>query len=247
MLNKFNSLLEGFKDLSHIHSNDQLEKYGILLNNFKPFLAEIKEEKRNNAQFYNIFSVLKIEFYEAKVHTPFLANFLDIDGSHCQGDLFYKSFIRTVVPISKADLFLSFDDEYISCITEQRFNESQPDIYIEHDHPNIERRFGIIIENKIYASDQPQQIERYYKLLKSHNYSDEQLLILYLKPNISEPSIDSLSLELKEQLATNNSFVCIDYVNDIKNWLLETKKEIKATRLTNIIEHYLETLKKFEI
>ncbi len=248
MLAQFINLLEGYKGLLTIQVDERLVDYEKLINNFKPFLLEIKEEKKNNAFSYNIFSVLKIEFYEAKVHTPFLANLLDIGGSHCQGDLFYKSFIKQVAPQNKMDLFLSYDPDYLSCILEQRFNNSQPDILIIHKPTDENKRFAIIVENKINAGDQPKQLERYYNdVLKGteYNFTDEQILIIYLTPNPTEPTETSILEEEKKRLIADNVLICVSYVDDIKDWLLETKKEIKATRLTNILEHYIDLIKTF--
>lgn len=247
MNERFNNLLVGFREIELNSPNEQLKKYDLLLKNFSPFLLEIEEEKRINAASYNIFSVLKIEFYEAKVHTPFLANLLDIEESHCQGDLFFNFFIKRFIPLNKQILFSSYDKDYLYCMEERRFKDSQPDIYIKHEHPDSNKRFAIIIENKIFAGDQEMQIKKYYDLLKSDKFTDEQILIFYLKPIHAEPSEYSLPKELKEYLISQNILLCIDYIDDIKNWLIESKEEIRAVRLNNIIEHYLDNLKKFEL
>lgn len=73
---------------------------------------------------------------------------------------------------------------------------------------------AIIIENKIYAKDQKNQLVRYYS-----SYSDSHILYLTLYGN--DASKDS-----KGSLQKGIDYTCISYKNHILKWLEECRKEV---------------------
>src|SRR5207245_8329103 len=65
------------------------------------------------ADEFNIFRIFKVDHLEAKLHTPFLRNLFDSNGTHGQGTLFFCGLLQQMAldPIwsyAKAP----FDDEY---------------------------------------------------------------------------------------------------------------------------------------
>ena len=61
------------------------EKIQAILNEVKPIVEENKKcriEKWKNGDFFNIFSILKMETDEVKTHSAFLAELLNPKGSH---------------------------------------------------------------------------------------------------------------------------------------------------------------------
>ena len=96
---------------------------------------------------YNIFKLLKVTTSEVRLHSPFIANLLDIKGNHGQGDTFLKIF-QTVFAITDFEPSKAWTriEEYKGKKTE--VDGGFVDIIITSNDRNI------IIENKIYAPDQ---------------------------------------------------------------------------------------------
>lgn len=79
-------------------------------------------------------------------------------------------------------------------------------------------KFNIILENKIYAGDQENQLADYLTFIES-TYKDKTAIIVYLTPFGYEPSNYSISREKLEALKKENRFAALSYENDISKWL----------------------------
>jgi hypothetical protein len=53
-----------------------------------------KEEQRKRGERFNIFNVLNLTSDEVRLHSAFLAELLNVNGSHGCGDVFLKAFIE---------------------------------------------------------------------------------------------------------------------------------------------------------
>ena len=84
------------------------------------------------------------ESNEVKLHSALICGFLDPLSNHYQGDVFLETFLE--------------------CVGLKEYKNI--DIYIT----NGERH--IIIENKIWADDQPQQIQRYIEKIAKKQSKD---------------------------------------------------------------------------
>lgn len=113
-----------------------------------------------------------------------LAELLNPEGSHGCGEAFLKIFIEKVLKIEIIDATnllsksVTTTEYYISRINNEGTEGGRIDILID-----IPRESGIpslIIENKIYAGDQSNQLLRYYKFAKTKYHSSENFKILYL-------------------------------------------------------------------
>ncbi|MGM9478223.1 PD-(D/E)XK nuclease family protein [Pedobacter sp. GSP4] len=172
-----------------------------------------KYEKVNEltGENFNVFKILKLESSEVRMHSAFIAELLNPKGSHGQKDTFLKLFI-------KAFCFKGADIDTINCnveiekhagfINDDRTEGGRIDIFISDGHNN-----HIIIENKIYAGDQHNQLVRYHK-------HSEHADILYLTLNGGEPNKNSYGT-----LIDGEHFKCISYKNNILDWLEECRKE----------------------
>ena len=202
----------------------------------------IKDKKE--ASRYNIFSILNIHEFEVKTHTPFLKNLLEVDGTHGQGDLFLSSFIQRFIPHEKKQYFiLDKEDDYR--IEEEFFTgqNGRLDIYIHSHDP--QKKFGIVVENKIYADDQPEQIKKYYEFLKTQQFADieKQMMLFYLTIDGKEPSTESLPVAQKQELIRKNILQTISYKRDIKTWLKSCIPDVQAAKVQYLLEAYLETIR----
>lgn len=95
------------------------------------------------------------------------------------------------------------------------------DIFVETENEYI------IIENKVYADDQDNQIHDYIEYVKEKYSADEKVFVVYLNPRGYEPSEKSISPEELANLKNEKRFITLSYSDDILNWLgqLEFKKD----------------------
>ena len=183
-------------------------------NNIKDLLSEInsilkeddikKKESLGRGERFNIFSTLGVAHYEV-THSAIIACFLNPKESHGQGDKFLRLFLDTI-----GDSIIN-NTSQATVYTEYSTTDGRIDILIEEDN----QTHGIIIENKIYAGDQPEQLNRYGKFAQS-KYHNDNYSIYYLTLTGTDASEDS---------AKDISYKCISYSKDILDWLEKCIKE----------------------
>ena len=182
-----------------------------------------KEEARRRGEKYNIFSVLGLETNEVRTHSAFLASLLDPDGNHGVGSAFLDAFVREM---NLGDLQLDTTNSQVN--VEHDTTDGRIDILIS-DH----NKKAIIIENKIYAGDQPEQLKRYDDYAKQQFTNGYRLLYLTLdghKP--SKQSTNDLNDNQYFRLSYNNNLKFGDeedssdnVINqDVLHWLEECVK-----------------------
>lgn len=102
----------------------------------------------------------------------------------------------------------------------------------------------LIIENKIYARDQPQQLDNYFAALKELGYTSQQIVLIYLTPEGDGPSEDSLCAANKE----NAPLIKLSYQEHIMK-LLEDSLALETVqqnfRLKSTIQSYKELLVEY--
>lgn len=240
LLNRFNSL----KKSEVIEMSNNVQDIKELIQKFTPFLEQIKEEERRETPHYNIFKVLKIEYLEASVHTPFLADLLNPRGNHSQGELFLDAFFRIIA--DKKLAFLNIDYNNIQIKNEYFTTKGIIDILILNNDVDSTNRFVVIIENKIFASDQEDQLKRYYDYaLNDLKLSEEQIKIIYLKPSKGIPSSRSLSEDDFHYLVDRGILKLLGYNPDILHMLFTCNKKVVSEKLRQTIFQYIEVIKEF--
>ena len=182
-MEKADRLAGFFTHLGALHTRLQAERIAEDIPALRAFLPEVgrlnapmMEARRQEAPRYNVFQVLKIRHYEARVHTPFLVNLLSPKGSHAQGDLFYRSFVNRVLPEEGDKLFHQW--ERLDVVDEQYTGDGFIDIWIRNHAQH--GRYCIIIENKVFAGDQKDQLSRYYDYARSLGFDDSEIRLFYL-------------------------------------------------------------------
>ncbi len=172
-----------------------LRNCDLLLQEIQLLRQRIEQEEKAN-QTYNILRVIRKSSDEVNLHSKIIADLLNPGGSHHSGDFFLYSFLE-IAGISV-----------------------QPAIPVtvlrEHNYIDVFIRIGdhiIIIENKIYASDQDRQLEKYWKYCRSLD-GVKTINVVYLSPDGHNPSDVSLGEELKLDEVT-----IISYKYHIFEWL----------------------------
>ena len=191
-----------------------MEKLSGLLNMVSEVIQKEKtqkEEKQKRGEYFNIFSVLRLEAKEVRLHSAFLAELLNPKGSHGLRNKFLELFLNMVVRKNKENFYFETEkakvhvEYYIGIISEDKKSGGRIDLLIEDGKGN-----AIIIENKINAGDQEYQLLRYNNFAKDKYKSNYKLL--YLTKDGGEASEYSTGKEDFE-------YQCISYRNNILPWL----------------------------
>ena len=193
---------------------------------------QIRKEKGDN---YNLFQVINMTSDETRVHSAMIADLLNPKGKHQMGDVFLRLFIHCLKTQQlNHELSFTYNKAKVECEKyigpKMEKSGGRLDIYLT-DGVN-----HIIIENKIYAADQKNQLLRYHNFLK--HYPDNHTLLLYL----------SLDGEVHDMDKTTNGekvkFITISYTDFILNWLTECRyMAIDRPLIREGITHYRNLIK----
>lgn len=192
-------------------------------------------KRREQGEFFNVFNIVGLKTEEVRLHSALLAELLYPKGSHGASSLFLKAFLNVI----------NEDDEYINCnrcsadIKERyigvktKTDGGRIDIIIEDGN------HAIIIENKINAPDQENQLLRYY------NYGRKRFpngfKLLYLTLNGSEPNDCSLGNKKFD-------FQTISYNNEIISWLEQCSELARDKKNAQIIiNQYCDLVKELTV
>lgn len=201
-----------------------------LLTAVKGLIEKYDEVARIKGDNFNVFQILKLTQYEVRTHSAFLAELLNPNGSHGLGDTFLRIFIQEVD-------YLEFKTDNVSVQVEKRVGKIDNDYTIGGNIDIIisNSENAIIIENKIYAGDQKNQLLRYQNYAMSQKYKSYKLYYL--------------TLDGKEYISQENSpivnYTSISYKQNIINWLQQCIKETYAqpiiretlNQYINLIKH----------
>ncbi|WP_304201182.1 PD-(D/E)XK nuclease family protein [Phocaeicola plebeius] len=185
-----NELIQLFNDIHLI-----LERY-----------EQIRKEKGEN---YNLFQVINMTNDETRVHSALIADLLNPHGHHQMDNVFLQSFINRLNGQSPCKLSFAYENVKVECEKyigpKTETSRGRLDLYI------TDGRNHIVIENKIYATDQENQLLRYHNYLKQYKNCDTMLLYLSLDGEVHD-------LE-KTTGGENINFFTISYGDFILNWL----------------------------
>lgn len=244
-MNELITWFEDFKTFSETlnqnETNEHLEKFKDLLEGFNLKQKIIEENEKENASHYNVFYLIKYILDKEEItHSPFLADLLNFRGTHGQGGLFYNAFINQIGDATTGNKFDVDEKMFLSVTTEKWTGDGAIDIYIEYRSPT--KRFAIGIENKIFAKDQPDQLQRYSTYLQREFESN--YLLLYLTPRERKPEMPySITEEKYNELEKNGLIKLITYEKHIAGLLKSALPEIKSLKVKSIVHQYLQTIK----
>lgn len=189
------------------------ENIQILLNQIAEVIAfekELDRKKHASGEGYDVFKVMNVQTKEVVLHSAIISDLLNPNGCHGQGTMFLEAFLGVL------DDFLTvrFDNlkkvsvtpEYnIGPISNDWKRGGRIDILI------TDGKKAIVIENKIYAQDQKNQLLRYDTYCKE-TFSEYDLI--YLNLYITNPSDYSLGKKDIECISAS-------YREDINEWLVK--------------------------
>lgn len=182
----------------------ETDKIQTLLNQVKLIKQKNDEILDATGGRFNIFKTVGVNHYE-NTHSAILAEFLNPNGSHGLKAEFLKLFLKNL-PNENKSFFSDDDCEKAKVTTEYYTQEGRIDIFIKSAGK------AIIVENKIYAEDQWEQLKRYQKFAKD-NLGDNNYLILYLT---------LFGIEASEHSGKGVNYTSISYEDTIIKWLEES-------------------------
>ena len=192
----------------------------------------VDEKRRKTPGTMNIAEIMNRHHLENQ-HSNILSFLIDPHEkhNHIEYGVIFLSFLKKNGLDIKGSKVFSVTREYST-------NESRRmDLLIETDVDFI------IIENKIEADDQPNQISDYVSFLKRKTNAPDKIFIVYLTLFGNEPSKKSISMEMLNELKKSKRFISLSYSDDIIIWLekLHTGKEEAVLR--SGIDQYIDVVK----
>lgn len=217
--------------------NQKIQSVNHLLQIVKGISSSYEKVAKATGEKFNIFSVLKIETDEVATHSRLISELLNPKGTHGQGNRFLEKFIQLEKFANSEKLLDQFEikdfnldgasvktEFHIGKKTDDCLSGGRIDIVIKNSAGEV-----IIIENKLYATDQPKQLTRYQE-----SYLNGKLIYLTLWGTETKDVDDKLLAYEK-----------ISYSNDIITWLEECKKEsVNMPLLRETIHQYINLIKK---
>lgn len=207
--------------------NNNVEK---LLNEIGKLVVaqnERTKERYTHGELFNVFNILGLESKEVRLHSSLLAELLKPNGMCGVGNAFQKAFLA-ILGLPENYIVDGRVSVEISIGTTTDTEGGRIDIIMEDGN------HAIIIENKIYAQDQPAQLLRYTNFARD-NYPHGYRL-LYLTLDGKEASDDS---------AQGYPYQCISYKNEISKWLAECARiSFDRPLVRETIRQYINLIKQ---
>lgn len=180
-----------------------------LFNDIHLILERYERIRKEKGENYNLFQVINMTSDETKVHSALISDLLNPHGRHQMDNVFLLSFIDRLNEQSHRKLSFTYENVKVECEKyigpKTDTSGGRLDIYI------TDGRNHIVIENKIYATDQENQLLRYHNYLKQYKDCDTMLLYLSLDGEVHD--ID------KTTGGEDIDFFTISYDEFILNWL----------------------------
>ena len=230
------AFLGKYRTLTNKQSGQDADRFKSEFERIKLYFGQVraKTEKlaREEAHEFNILRLLGLEANELH-HSTLLAHLLDPEGTHGQANIILKTFLSRIADDQPhfIEICQNCDRGKWIVEAEKSTTSGRMDIAIWN------RQLGvfIVIENKIYAYEQPQQLKRYGDWLVQHqrDFPTYALIYLTLRGDIS-------------QTAYGIQYISMSYKEDIADWLHLTMDSNPAlpARVKGTLLQYLDTIER---
>ncbi len=219
----------------NIENEETIKRYGKFFKELDEFKKEQEKQKQRGLNDFNLLTIVRKYHDERYLHSAMIGALIDKDGKHYQGTLFLDIFLDTLG-------ILDYDTQSSKVYTEQDYI----DIYLTDGTKHI------VIENKIWAGDQYEQIKRYIDTIKKDNtnLSPDDLYVVYLSTNRERPSkyslgdltIDNSNIIIRDGIKIAQ-YKAMHYKKHILDWLKECQKEVgNITNLNEVLRQYIEVV-----
>ena len=227
-LENFRHFIDRWGQTHTDHFKARFDRMQITL---KSIFELTEESSRVNATGYSVFSVIRIEHREDETHTPFLADLLNPRGTHKQRFLFLREFLEMCAkkpgfPLPQGDIVNSLWYIDTQCST------AYGTLDLVLTCPGL--RYMIVVENKIDAREQPEQLKRYSDWMKTYRHSYDSQSLIYLTPAGD-----------KSDTAAGGPYVRLSYRVDIVNILRRCLPRIAASVVAETVRQYITLIESF--
>lgn len=211
-----------------------------LLNQVGSILKSYDKIAKSTGENFNIFTVMGMESNEVKTHSSIIGELLNPKGSHGLKEIplniFLQQVIKPLLEENNNELFTkhfdfdfentkSYIEDFAGKINEDKTEGGRIDIVIK------DNKKAFLIENKIYADEQTNQLIRYKKF-----YPNAPIIFLTLFGSDAKTATD---------LEINKDYFIISYEEHVLKWLEECLKEaVKYPMLREVIRQYINLVKK---
>lgn len=211
-----------------------------LLNQVGSILKSYDKIAKSTGENFNIFTVMGMESNEVKTHSAIIGELLNPKGSHGLKEIplniFLQQVIKPLLEENNNELFTkhfdfdfentkSYIEDFAGKINEDKTEGGRIDIVIK------DNKKAFLIENKIYADEQTNQLIRYKKF-----YPNAPIIFLTLFGSDAKTATD---------LEINKDYFIISYEEHVLKWLEECLKEaVKYPMLREVIRQYINLVKK---
>lgn len=213
----------------------QIDLLKSLIENKEKIEKDIEEAKKRIIPTVNIINILGCAYDEVK-NSSLLHNIFKIKFKYENKEIdFAKDFSEYIIKEKLKNDSLNINSSKIESYNEI-YSSSEGwrkiDLLIKADN------FEIIIENKIWADDQKDQLKDYYNNRINENKNNDKIkdniFIVYLTRNRDKPKEISIDRELIEELENKNKICYLshyDIAEWIKNSILNKYQFLKEEKL----------------
>lgn len=204
--------------------------FDSFVSRFSDYLAKANESKKRGNNDYNPLKAVQKPCDEVNMHSGFIYSLLDTNGEHYQDDLFLSLFLEV----------LGLKEWFGNTTNAQVRKESNYiDLCIFNDTKHI------IIENKIKAEDQPNQIANYIDKVHNDGVEYENIFVIFLTLHDREPSSNSrtskdnnLLWEIKGDFLESKDgkigYKKVLYKNEILEWIESCQSKSGVGNIANL-------------
>ncbi len=218
----------------------------MLIDKSKKVIDKIEKKEQTTGENFNIFQTLNLATDEVRI-SSLIAEFLNPLGSHKQGNKYLNIFLDLLFGKNPNFVNEKFTKEEIlkdARVFTEQFHivenvGSRIDIIIEND------QYAIVIENKIEAGDQDNQLWRYWQSKKN-----KKIIIVYLTKNGNIPIEDkktpntyTLKSPKDNSSLSKSQITCLSYYGDILEWLINCNDN-NPKNLGIIMEQFIQNIRK---
>jgi hypothetical protein len=212
---------------------NSLEQIGGLLTEadrmYRALVDRKSQRRRARSPDFNVFRLIRREEYEVTTHQSILANLLDPNGSHNQGNLFLKPFLELItqrsgllLPPPNAAWEVDHGREYI-------------DVRLR----NIDCGARVIVECKWNAPNREGQVVDYW-LQERRRTALSRIPVVYLTPSGRKPSLGQYVNNHPEFRA---DLILMSYKKDLARLLSNAIPLVAAPRVRETLVQYSQLLK----
>jgi len=169
-----------------------------LLSQIKVVAKKNREALERSEWSFNVFQLCGVDHYE-NMNSKILATFLDPTGPHGLGSAFLNKFFSALnIPFEITSA--------TEVTTELSTTEGRMDIVIR----DSKLSWCVVIENKVYAAEQSEQLSRYWRWLCTNYCTDNVRLLFLTREGYASETADK-----------SVQYVPISYSRHVIQWLTE--------------------------